>query len=115
MRAVRTTMTIPPVMQDVAAMLAFVDRQDAVTPGAVGSHGYCMSGPYALAAAARYPQHCGGCVVGTWLVSEAEESPHRSFDKVTGELYRLCRARRTRAAAYGRRTARLVYTGRRGW
>jgi Dienelactone hydrolase family len=30
MRAVRTTMTIPPVMHDVAAMLAFVDRQDAV-------------------------------------------------------------------------------------
>ena len=55
MRAVRTTMTIPPVMQDVAAMLAFVDRQEAVTPGAVGCHGYCMSGPYALAAAARYP------------------------------------------------------------
>src|SRR5215831_5905574 len=55
MRAVRTTMTIPPVMQDVAAMLAFVERQEAVTPGAVGCHGYCMSGPYALAAAARYP------------------------------------------------------------
>ena len=52
MRAVRTTMTIPPMMQDVAAMLAFVERQDAVMPGAVGCHGYCMSGPYALAAAA---------------------------------------------------------------
>src|SRR5215831_4270717 len=36
MRAVRTTMTIPPVMQDVAAMLAFVDRQEAVTPGGGG-------------------------------------------------------------------------------
>jgi carboxymethylenebutenolidase len=27
---------------------------------------------------------------GTWLVSEAEESPHRSFGKVTGELYIAC-------------------------
>src|SRR5262245_62454872 len=54
MRAVRTTMTIPPVMQDIAAMLTFVDRQDTVTPGAVGCHGCCMSGPYAFAAAARY-------------------------------------------------------------
>src|SRR5687768_12230871 len=45
MRAIRTKMTIPPVMQDVAAMLAFVDRQEAVTPGAVGCYGYCMSGP----------------------------------------------------------------------
>ena len=28
MRAVRTKMTIPPVMDDIAAMLAFIDRQD---------------------------------------------------------------------------------------
>ena len=92
MRAIRTKMTIPPVMQDVAAMLAFVDRQDAVTPGAVGCHGYCMSGPYALAAAARYPHRLAAAAsfYGTWLVSEAEESPHRSFDKVKGELYIAC-------------------------
>ncbi len=92
MRAIRTTMTIPPVMQDVAAMLAFVDRQEAVTPGAVGCHGYCMSGPYALAAAARYPGRIAAAAsfYGTWLVSEAEESPHRSFGQVTGELYIAC-------------------------
>jgi carboxymethylenebutenolidase len=40
MRAVRVTMTIPPVMRDVAAMLAFVERQDAVMPDPVGCHGY---------------------------------------------------------------------------
>jgi len=56
MRAVRTKMTIPPVMKDVAAMLDFVDRQREAKPGQVGCHGYCMSGPYALAAAARYPE-----------------------------------------------------------
>ena len=91
-------------------MLTFVDRQDAVTPGPVGCHGYCMSGPYALAAAARYPDRitAAASFYGTWLVSEAEESPHRSFGKVTGRaLYRLRRARRARAAADGRRTARL--------
>src|ERR1700751_3395379 len=54
MRAIRTKMTIPPVMDDVAAMLAFIDRQGEVKRGPVGCHGYCMSGPYALAAAARY-------------------------------------------------------------
>ena len=58
MRAVRTKMTIPPVMDDIAAMLAFIDRQEAAKPGPVGAHGYCMSGPYALAAAARYPDRC---------------------------------------------------------
>src|SRR5262249_41543914 len=51
MRAVRTKMTIPPVMQDVATMMAFADALPGVKRGPVGVHGYCMSGPYALAAA----------------------------------------------------------------
>src|ERR1700730_3725342 len=55
MRAVRTKMTIPPVMKDVAAKLDFIDRQREVKEGKVGCHGYCMSGPYALAASARFP------------------------------------------------------------
>jgi len=89
MRAVRTKMTIPPVMRDIAAMLAFVDRQDAVTLGPVGCHGYCMSGPYALAAAPRYPDRLAAAAsfYGPWLVSEAEESPHRSLSQVKGERY----------------------------
>ena len=82
MRAVRTKMTIPPVMDDVGAMLSFTDRQNEVKKGPVGCHGYCMSGPYALAAAASF--------YGTWLVSEAEESPHLSLGKVKGELYIAC-------------------------
>jgi carboxymethylenebutenolidase len=92
MRAVRTKMTIPPVMNDVGAMLAFVDHQDGVKPGAVGIHGYCMSGPYALAAAARYPERVAAAAsfYGTWLVSDAEESPHRSLGKAKGELYIAC-------------------------
>jgi dienelactone hydrolase len=59
MRAARTKMTIPPVMDDVAAMLSFADRQNEVKKGPVECHGYCMSGPYALAAAARYPVRAG--------------------------------------------------------
>jgi carboxymethylenebutenolidase len=92
MRAVRTKMTIPPVMDDVAAMLAFVDAADGVKHGPVGVHGYCMSGPYALAAAARYPDRVAAAAsfYGTWLVSDAVESPHRSFAKVKGELYIAC-------------------------
>ncbi len=92
MRAVRTKMTIPPVMQDIAAMLAFVDQQGEVEKGAVGCHGYCMSGPYALAAAARYPDRVAAAAsfYGTWLVSDAEESPHRSLGQVKGELYIAC-------------------------
>jgi carboxymethylenebutenolidase len=92
MRAVRTQMTIPPVMDDIAAMLAFVDLQDEVKKGPAGCHGYCMSGPYALAAAARYPNRitAAASFYGTWLVSDAQESPHLSLGKVTGELYIAC-------------------------
>src|SRR5271166_5699936 len=46
MRAVRTKMTIPPVLDDIGAMLAFAEQQKEVKSGAVGCHGYCMSGPY---------------------------------------------------------------------
>src|SRR3954465_5784988 len=43
-RAIRPKWSIPPVMQDVAAMLEFLGRQAEVKRGPVGVHGYCMSG-----------------------------------------------------------------------
>jgi carboxymethylenebutenolidase len=92
MRAVRTKMTIPPVMADIAALLAFLDARPEVKPGRVGVHGYCMSGPYALAAAARYPDRIAAAAsfYGTWLISEAAESPHLNLGKAQGELYIAC-------------------------
>lgn len=92
MRAVRTKMTIPPAMVDVGAMLAFADRSGEVASGPAGVHGYCMSGPYALAAAARYPDRIGAAAsfYGTWLVSDAEESPHLTLGAARGELYISC-------------------------
>lgn len=92
MRAVRTKMTIPPVMDDIAALIAFADSQKEAKKGPVGAHGYCMSGPYALAAAARYPDRVAAAAsfYGTWLVSDAEESPHLTLGKARGELYISC-------------------------
>lgn len=92
MRAVRTRMTIPPVMDDVAAMLRFVDAEADASPGSVGCHGYCMSGPYALAAAARFPDRIAAAAsfYGTWLVSDAEESPHLALAAIKGEVYIAC-------------------------
>lgn len=92
MRAVRTRMTIPPVMDDIADMLAFLDTQPAARPGPVGTHGYCMSGPYSLAAAALYPDRIAAAAsfYGTWLVSDAQESPHLNLGKAKGELYIAC-------------------------
>jgi carboxymethylenebutenolidase len=92
MRAVRTKMTIPPVMEDVAAMIAYADALPDVKQGPVGVHGYCMSGPYALAAAARYPDRVAAAAsfYGTWLVSDAEESPHLTLGRIKGEAYIAC-------------------------
>jgi carboxymethylenebutenolidase len=93
MRAIRTKMTIPPVMDDIAAMYAFLDDHPVMArPGSVGVHGYCMSGPYALAAAARYPERitAAASFYGTWLVNDAEESPHLNLAKIKGEAYIAC-------------------------
>lgn len=92
MRAIRTKMSIPPVMEDMATMIAYVDGQGMAKAGAIGCHGYCMSGPYALAAAARYPDRvkAAASFYGTWLVNEVEESPHLTFAQVRGELYISC-------------------------
>lgn len=93
MRAVRTKMTIPPIMKDIASLIAFADDHRAAKKGgAVGVHGYCMSGPYALAAAARYPDRIAAAAsfYGTWLVSDAVESPHLNLAKAKGELYISC-------------------------
>lgn len=92
MRAVRTKMTIPPVIKDVADMISFADALPGVKQGPVGVHGYCMSGPYALAAAARYPDRVAAAAsfYGTWLVSDADESPHLTLGRIKGEAYIGC-------------------------
>ena len=93
MRAIREKMTIPPVMEDIAAMFAYLDDHPAMArPGNVGVHGYCMSGPYALAAAARYPERIAAAAsfYGTWLVNDVEESPHLNLAKIAGEAYIAC-------------------------
>ncbi|MEE2688050.1 MAG: dienelactone hydrolase family protein [Pseudomonadota bacterium] len=92
MRAVRTKMTIPPMMTDFEDILAYVDADTAAKPGPIGTHGYCMSGPYSLAAAARFPDRVAAAAsfYGTWLVSDAEESPHLNLGQTRGELYISC-------------------------
>jgi carboxymethylenebutenolidase len=56
MRAVRTKMTIPPVMRDIAAVLACVDRQDAVTLGPVGCPWLLYERPVRVGGGAPLPR-----------------------------------------------------------
>lgn len=93
MRTIRTALKIPPVMSDVAAMIDYIDlRPEIARPGSFGVHGYCMSGPFALAAAARYPDRIAAAAsfYGTWIVSDAEESPHLNLASIKGEAYISC-------------------------
>ncbi len=93
MREIRSNLMIPPVADDVSAMIAFVDdHPEMVRAGTVGVHGYCMSGPFALAAAARYPDRISAVAsfYGTWIVSDAEESPHLNLARIKGEAYISC-------------------------
>jgi len=73
-------------------MIAYLDAEEHVQRGPIGVHGYCMSGPYALAAAARYPDRVAAAAsfYGTWLVSDAVESPHLTLGKGRAELYIAC-------------------------
>ena len=80
------------VAADAATMIEHAASDSAADASCVGVTGYCMSGPYALAAASRYPDLVAAAAsfYGTWLVSDAEESPHLTFAKTKGEIYIAC-------------------------
>lgn len=66
---------------------------DVASPdAAVGIVGYCMSGPFAFAAAAAFPEHIRAAASfhGVRLFTEALDSPHLQADRVRAELYFGC-------------------------
>jgi len=86
------SLSIEMVMRDTAAMFEFVDHQPVARPGALGVVGYCMSGPFVFAAAARYPMRvkCAASIYGAGLVTDKEDSPHLTAAKIRGEMYFAC-------------------------
>jgi carboxymethylenebutenolidase len=86
------SLTIPSVMSDADAVLAFADRDPAAAAGPVGAVGYCMSGQYAINLAARWPQRIGAAasIYGVRLVTDEADSPHLAAAKAGGELYFAC-------------------------
>jgi carboxymethylenebutenolidase len=85
-------LTIPLVMDDADALLDFADRDPAASRGAAGAIGYCMSGQYAINAAARHPERitCAASLYGVQLVTDAPDSPHLAAQKARAELYFAC-------------------------
>lgn len=78
--------------EDVLACLASAAGDAAARDGVVGVVGYCMSGPFAFAAAAALPERVAAAASfhGVRLHTEALDSPHRQAERIRGELYFGC-------------------------
>jgi carboxymethylenebutenolidase len=80
------------IMSDTKALLAHIDSDPAAGKGPMGAVGYCMSGQYAINAAAYYPDKvkAAASIYGVSLVTDAHDSPHLAAQKVQGEVYFAC-------------------------
>jgi carboxymethylenebutenolidase len=80
------------VVDDTQVLLDFVDAEVAARGGPVGAVGYCMSGPFVFAAAAAYPERFAATasIYGAGLVTDRDDSPHRTADRIQGEIYFAC-------------------------
>ncbi len=88
MRALTNEMTV----RDTQAMLRFVDAQPQANAKRVGAVGYCMSGPFVFAAAARLPDriHAIASIHGANMVTDQPDSPHRMTSQIRCETYVAC-------------------------
>ena len=86
------SLTIAMIMEDTDALLAFAQTQAAADAGRVGTVGYCMSGQYAISAAARYPDRikAAASIYGVRLVTDQADSPHIAAARAKAELYFAC-------------------------
>jgi len=92
MSALMGALSIPLVMADTDALLGFVDGQPAAATGKIGALGYCMSGQYAVHAAARHPERVAAVasIYGVRLVTDQPDSPHVAARKAKAEFYFAC-------------------------
>jgi carboxymethylenebutenolidase len=79
-------------VRDTQAMLQFVDAQPQADARRVGAVGYCMSGPFVMAAAAALPERIQAIasIHGANLVTERDDSPHRMAERIRCECYFAC-------------------------
>lgn len=79
------------ICEDTQAMLDHIDRDPAADASRVGAVGYCMSGPFVVAAAAAHPRlRCVASIYGANLVTDRDDSPHRQLDRVKCPVYFAC-------------------------
>jgi carboxymethylenebutenolidase len=91
MFALMNSLTIPLVMEDTKALLAYADGQPAARKDLIGAVGYCMSGQYAVSAATHFPAvKAAASIYGTRLATDQPDSPHLAGQKTKAELYFGC-------------------------
>ena len=87
--ALRAALTPDAVRADVAALLTFLSDNPHVSGQGVGVVGYCMSGSFALRAAADFPERVSAAASfhGGGLASETADSPHLGAASIKARLY----------------------------
>ncbi|HVN00558.1 MAG TPA: dienelactone hydrolase family protein [Caulobacteraceae bacterium] len=85
-------LSIAMVMSDAGGLIDFIDADPAARPGAIGALGYCMSGQFAINAAASFPTRIAAAasMYGTFLVTDKGDSPHLMAKATKAELYFGC-------------------------
>ena len=80
------------VVKDCRHLLEEALKYETASKGAVGCLGYCMSGQFAFAAAAAINDRirATASIHGVELVTNSEQSPHLSSQKIKGEIYFGC-------------------------
>jgi carboxymethylenebutenolidase len=78
--------------RDVGALIAYAESDPAADATRSGCVGYCMSGPFAIWAAADHADHirAAASFYGVRLHVDAPDSPHRRLAEISGELYVAC-------------------------
>lgn len=88
------SLSIPMVMDDIDALLAFAAEDPAAKETSVGTVGYCMSGRYAVCAADGRPNvKATASIYGVRLVTEENDSPHLVAKRSSAEFYFACAER----------------------
>jgi carboxymethylenebutenolidase len=77
------------IAEDTDGLIAFIDRQSEVKKGALGCVGYCMSGPFAVTVAGRFPDRfaAAASIYGVSLMTDRPDSPHLLARDIKGEIY----------------------------
>jgi carboxymethylenebutenolidase len=123
-------LTVDAISRDAKAAISWLDRRREVdTRRGVGTHGYCLGGPYTVWTAAAVPERVRAAASfhGWRLVTDHPQSPHKLFDRTKARyLFAIGRnddekapeektILRQAAAAAGRPAEVEVYPAVHGW